>query len=131
MDKAEIHSALNQLIEAQLDRTAAREELQRFRATRVPPAPPESFDGLDALVDFHRRKSQYDNELAGLESAPSVAEKAYSEAANTLRDLLPENVPLHYTYQGGRADLEGAHYTIVNTGGRIIIRWYRRPTSPP
>jgi hypothetical protein len=131
MDKKEMRAAINQLVEAWHDQGDAQEQLEIFAATHAPPKPPDQFEGLPDLLDFYAARRRYEDELADHKSALAVAKDTYAEAARQLQDVLPENVPLYYTYQGGRrAASEGTEYRIVHRQGEVIIQGFREATQP-
>jgi hypothetical protein len=122
MEKREIRSAINQLVEAWHDQAEAQEQLENFRVSHAPPKPPDQFGSLQDFLNFHDRKQSYEGELTNYENTLAVAKMLYTQTADKLRDALPENVPLHYTYEGGsRAASEGTEYRIVHRQGEVLI----------
>jgi len=59
-----------------------------------------------------------------------VAQLHYAYAAQQLATVLPENVRLHYTYQGERPMLEDNEYVIVHRQGKVIITGMLGPANP-
>ena len=98
----------------------------RFRAL-----PPSQFQGLRDLFEFDELKRSYQGALINYQNQLEAAQKAYAEAAEKLREVLPENVGLHYTYQGKRGYLDGGRYLIVNAEGGVLVRWHTHPEIPP
>ena len=121
LSRVSVENAVNQLVEALYDRDAARVELERFKAAHPAPEPPPEFDHLHAFLDYHDRRREYEDEVAKREKTLSIAEKSYARAADSLRDVLPENVLLHYDYMGRRTSLNGKKYGILNRQGEIIV----------
>jgi hypothetical protein len=134
MDRGQVHETVNELLEAEFDQRDAIERLGRFSETYGPlPATPREFENMAAFLNFYEAKRRYEAEFQNLENRRDEAKKSYSAAERTLRNILPENTPLHYTYEGNRQELAGRQFTIVNRhlgGGRgqiTIASW--GPTS--
>ncbi len=124
-----IESAVNELVEADDDRRAAQADLDRFNADKAP-EPPQEFATLQALISFHRRGRDYEGALAKRQENLAAAEKRYTQAAEILREVLPENVPLKYDYAGSRTDLLGTRYDIVYRQGEVIVPKITRSPGP-
>jgi hypothetical protein len=131
VDKQEIRDTVNQLVEAWHDQDEAREQLDNYRVSHSPPKPPSQFEGLRDLFEFDELKRSYQGALTNYQNQLEAAQKAYAEAGEKLREVLPENVGLAYTYQGKRGYLDGERYLIVNTEGGVIVRWHTHPEIPP
>jgi hypothetical protein len=130
-DRMQIRSALNKLVEwwHAIDRD--REKYEDFVATNRPPEPPDKFENFQDLVDFHSRKEAYESAIERHESTLATDKAQYEKAASILRDVLPENVTLHYTYEEGHSSYEGIEYQIEHRQGDVFILAYRRPTTSP
>src|SRR3712207_4653381 len=114
MDTTELRDTVNQLVEAQLDQETAQARLDRFKESNDLPSVPSEFNSLQAFLDFHERREQYVGELSNLEAERAAAKDRYDQAVSKLENVMPENVPVHYTYEGPRQTLEGVRYTITN-----------------
>ena len=113
--RVEAHDLVNRLVEADFDRRELMERLGRFSQTHDPqPLPPDEFENLAAFLNFYEAKRRYETERQSLKNQRDVAEESYNQAVKMLRDILPENTPLHYYYEGTRQDLAGVRFTIVN-----------------
>ncbi len=120
MDTTELRDTVNQLVEAQLDQEITQARLDRFKESNHPPEAPSEFNSLQAFLDFHVHKQRYEGEISSLEAGRAAAKDRYDQAVSKLERVMPTNVPLHYTYEGPRQELEGVRYTITNRrlGGR-------------
>jgi hypothetical protein len=116
MDTTELRDTVNQLVEAEFDQEATQARLDRFKESNDLPRAPSEFNSLQAFLDFHDRRQQYVGELSNLEAERAAAKDRYDQAVSKLKRVLPTNVPLHYTYEGPRQELEGVRYTIINRG---------------
>ena len=114
MDEREIRGTINQLVEAWVDRDAAQERLADFTKSNDPPPLPGAFDSFQSFLDFYGSQQDYKDELRNLKRELAPCSKAYEQASSGLQEILPVRVPLHYTYQGERQDLEGTECHIVN-----------------
>ena len=121
MDREQTHETINRLVEAEFDRRDRMERLDRFRQTQNPPLKPDQFENLTAFLNFHEAKRRYETEHQSLKSQHEEATNSYNQAKRTLRDILPENTPLHYDYEGNRREFAGVHFIIVNQAGTITI----------
>ena len=122
-----IEGAVNRLVEAEHDRRAAQAELERFNVTYYRPEPPEEFAYIGHLVEYHQSVRRYEDALEDRKKGVDTAEKSYTQAAQTLRDVLPENVPLRYDYMGRRSNLLGTTFMIVKKQGEITVPEIIRP----
>ena len=114
MNDWEIRETINQLVEAWVDRDAAQERLADFTKSNDPPPLPGAFDSFQSFLDFYGSQQAYKDELKNLQGELAACNKAYEQASRELQEILPVRVPLHYTYQGERQDLEGMECHIVN-----------------
>jgi hypothetical protein len=114
VDESEIRKTINQLVEAWVDRDAAQERLADFTKSNDPPPLPGAFDSFQSFLDFYGSQQDYKDELKNLKGELTACHKAYEQASSGLQEILPVGVPLHYTYQGERQDLEGTECHIVN-----------------
>jgi hypothetical protein len=114
VDEREIRKTINQLVEAWVDRDAAQERLADFTKSNDPPPLPGAFDSFQAFLDFYSSQQDYKHELSNLKGELAACTKAYEQASLGLQEILPVTVPLHYTYEGERQDLEGTECHIVN-----------------
>ena len=119
--KLDIESAVQQLVEAEHDRLAAEAELERIKAASEQPEPPEEFAQVDELVEHHRRVLEYEDKVNRQKQDIASAETSYNQAAELLRDVLPENVPLTYEYPGRREDMVGKRYVVIKREGKVIV----------
>jgi hypothetical protein len=110
----DIESAVNKLVDAERDRRAAQEDLDRFKEDNAPPNPPEEFPNLRPLIEYDSSRRSYKTGIERRERALGIAEQLYKEAADKLHDVLPEDVPLHHEHSGFA-------YVIVNRQGEVII----------
>ena len=118
-----VESTVNQLVEAEQRQSAARAELERFKATYPRPEPPGAFPNLRVFLDYHRARSGYEDEVEKREKALATAEASYRQAAEQLQDVLPENVPLNHDYRN-------IAYVIVKRQGEVNIE-ERGPSTGP
>jgi hypothetical protein len=114
VDEGKIRETINRLVEAWVDRDAAQERLADFTKSNDPPPLPAAFDSFQSFLDFYGSQQDYKDELKNLKGELAACNKAYEQASRGLQELLPVSVPLHYTYQGERQDLEGTECHIVN-----------------
>jgi hypothetical protein len=114
VDERKIRETINQLVEAWVDRDAAQERLDDFTKSNDPPPLPDAFDSFQSFLDFYGSQQDYKDELKNLRDELAACSKAYEQASRGLQEILPVRVPLHYTYQGERQDLEGMECHIVN-----------------
>ena len=116
-----IESTVERLVEAEHMRLAARAELERFTEANGPPDVPEEFTNLSELVEYHKRFQEYQAAINRRKEDVGTAEKSYNEAADSLRDVLPEDVPLRYDYPGRKEPMVGKRYAIVKKNNEVII----------
>jgi hypothetical protein len=114
VDEREIRETINQLVEAWVSLDAAQERLADFTKSNDPPPLPGAFDSFQSFLDFYGSQQDYKDELKNLKGELTACHKAYEQASSGLQEILPVGVPLHYTYQGERQDLEGTECHIVN-----------------
>ena len=114
MDEREIRGTINQLVEAWVERDAAQESLAAFTKSHDSPPLPSAFDSFQSFLDFYGSQQDYKEELKNLKRELAACNEAYEQASRELQEILPVGVPLHYTYQGERQDLEGTEFHIVN-----------------
>ena len=114
MDEREIRETINRLVEAWVDRDAAQERLADFTKSNDPPPLPGAFDSFQSFLDFYGSQQDYKDELRNLKGELAACNNAYEQASLGLQEILPVRVPLHYTYEGERQDLEGTECHIVN-----------------
>jgi hypothetical protein len=114
VDEREIRETINQLVEAWVDLEAAQERLADFTKSNDPPPLPDAFDSFQSFLDFYGSQQDYKDELKNLKGELAACKKAYEQASRGVEEILPVRVPLHYTYQGERQDLEGTECHIVN-----------------
>jgi hypothetical protein len=114
VDEREIRGTINQLVEAWVDRDAAQERLADFTKSNDPPPLPGAFDSFQSFLDFYSSQQDYKDELRNLKGELAACNKAYEQASLGLQEILPVRVPLHYTYEGERQDLEGTECHILN-----------------
>jgi len=69
---------------------------------------------LRVFLDYHRARSGYEDEVEKRETKLATAKASYTQAVDRLREVLPENVPLHHDY-GDK------HYVIRNSQGEITV----------
>jgi hypothetical protein len=114
VDEREIRKTINQLVEAWVDRDAAQERLADFTKSNDPPPLPGAFDSFQSFLDFYGSQQDYKDEVRNLKGELAACNKAYEQASLGLQEILPVRVPLHYTYEGERQDLEGTECHILN-----------------
>jgi hypothetical protein len=114
VDESEIRKTINRLVEAWVDRDAAQERLADFTKSNDPPPLPGAFDSFQSFLDFYNSQQDYKDELRNLKGELATCNNAYEQASLGLQEILPVKVPLHYTYEGERQDLEGTECHIVN-----------------
>jgi hypothetical protein len=116
-----VEPILNRLLELLHDKEIAKRDLDHFKETEHPPPPPEEFANLRTFLEFHEPNRKYKKDLSDREARLSTFEKDYGVRAKEVLAILPENVPLHYEYTGGRSEPGNTSYTIMNRQGQLII----------
>jgi hypothetical protein len=76
---------------------------------------------VDEVVEHYRRVLEYEDKVNRQKQAIDTAETSYNQAAELLRGVLPENVPLSYEYPGRREDMVGKRYVVIKSEGKIIV----------
>ena len=132
MDKEQVRETIEQLVESQYDRLQAQSRLRKFQDARTPPLAPSEFESLEAFLDFYGRTQDQEDSLESLNTEYTNATEQYDQARAALSRALPTNVPLYYTYEGGREELKGQQYEIVNMSspGEGQIRITHGPAQP-
>jgi hypothetical protein len=132
MDKEQVRETIEQLVESQYDRLQAQTRLRKFQDARTPPLAPSEFESLEAFLDFYGRTQDQEYSLESLNTEYTNATEQYDQARAALSRALPTNVPLYYTYEGGREELKGQQYEIMNMSspGEGQIRITHRPAQP-
>lgn len=134
MDRQQVHETINRLVETYHDLLQAQERLARFSALNEPPRKPAVFPDLPAFLDFHEERRRYEDRLQSFRIEVEVLDEAHKEAERTLQDILPENVPLSYDYEGEHQELVGMWFRLVNqhlrgVQSRIVISSSYGPPS--
>jgi hypothetical protein len=131
MDKEQVRETIEQLVESQYDRLQAQTRLRKFQDARTPPLAPSEFESLEAFLDFYGRTQDQEDSLESLNTEYTNATEQYDQARAALSRALPTNVPLYYTYEGGREELKDQQYEIMNMSspGEGQIRITHRPAS--
>jgi hypothetical protein len=114
MDRAQVHETINQLVETYHDQHQARGRLTQFLNSAELPREPDKFPNLLAFLAFHEERRRYEDRLLSIRTEGENLDKAYREAERKLRDILPQNVPQHYDYEGKRQEFAGVQFTITN-----------------
>jgi hypothetical protein len=132
MDKEQVRETIEQLVESQYDRLQAQTRLRKFQDARTPPLAPSEFESLEAFLDFYGRTQDQGDSLESLNTEYTNATEQYDQARAALSRALPTNVPLYYTYEGGREELKDQQYEIMNMSspGEGQIRITHRPAQP-
>jgi hypothetical protein len=132
MDKEQVRETIEQLVESQYDRLQAQTRLRKFQDARTPPLAPSEFESLEAFLDFYGRTQDQEDSLESLNTEYTNATEQYDQARAALSRALPTNVPLYYTYEGGREELKDQQYEIMNMSspGEGQIRITHRPAQP-
>ena len=131
MDRELVHETINQLVEAYHDEPQAQQRLEHFTSSNLPPGQPDQFPNLAAFLNFHDERRRYNDTLQSLRTVVASIEEARKEAQQRLLDILPENTPLHYDYEGSRPELAGQRFTIVNQHRTIMISSSGPPSDRP
>lgn len=122
MAAADLKHTLEQLVEADRDRSDAAKAISDYQAKVTEPASPSVFEDLDALLNFYlRRQEEYYHGLQQRQDAQRVAADAYDNSAERLSRILPQSSRLNYTCQGPREDLRGTTFAIENQHATIVI----------
>jgi hypothetical protein len=121
MPVSRVEPILNRLLELLHDKEMAKRDLDRFKESEHPPPPPEEFASLRTFLEFHEPNRKYKKDLSDREARLSKFEEDYEVRAREVLAVLPENVPLHYEYTGGRFEPGDTSYTIVNRQGQLIV----------
>src|SRR5215203_4170801 len=132
MDKEQVRENIEQLVESQYDRLQAQTRLRKFQDASTPPLAPSEFESLEAFLDFYGRTQEHEDSLESINTEYTNATEHYDQARVALSRVLPANVLLHYTYEGGREELKGRQYDIMNASaaGQGQIRITSRPAQP-
>jgi hypothetical protein len=132
MDKEQVRETIEQLVESQYDRLQAQTRLRKFQDASTPPLAPSEFESLEAFLDFYGRTQDQEDSLESLNTEYTNATEQYDQARAALSRALPTNVPLYYTYEGGREELKDQQYEIMNMSspGEGQIRITHRPAQP-
>ena len=125
----DVRIILGQLVEAREDQNDADKRLQDHRAAKTPPEVPNEFEDVDAFLDHHHRRQNYENDLKQHEKALEKAKREYTEAADQLLLFLPDGVPLRYVYEGERSELSSTEYVLVRKHDEIVIESTSRTAS--
>ena len=132
MDKEQVRETIEQLVESQYDRLQAQTRLRKFQDASTPPLAPSEFESLEAFLDFYGRTQDREDSLESLNTEYTNATEQYDQARAALSRALPTNVPLYYTYEGGREELKDQQYEVMNMSspGEGQIRITHRPAQP-
>ena len=132
MDKQQVRETIEQLVESQHDQRQAQTRLRNFQDASENPLVPSEFESLEAFLDFYGRTQEHEDSLESLNTEYTNATEHYDQARAALSWVLPTNVLLRYTYEGGREELKGQQYDIMNASGagRGQIRITSRPPQP-
>ena len=121
MPVGRVEHILNRLLDLLHDKEMTKRDLDRFKEMEHPPSPPEEFANLRTFLEFHERNRKYKEDLRDREARHNTFEADYEVRAREVLAILPENVPLHYEYTGGRSEPGNTSYTIMNRQGQLII----------
>jgi len=132
MDKQQVRETIEQLVESEFDRLQAQTRLREFQDASTPPLAPSEFESLEAFLNFYGRTQEHEESLESLNTEYTNATEQYDQARVALSWVLPTNVLLRYTYEGGREELKGQQYDVMNASGagRGQIRITSRPPRP-
>jgi len=132
MDKQQVRETIEQLVESQHDQRQAQTRLRNFQDASENPLVPSEFESLEAFLDFYGRTQEHEDSLESLNTEYTNATEQCDQARVALSRVLPANVLLHYTYEGGREELKGRQYDIMNASaaGQGQIRITSRPPRP-
>jgi hypothetical protein len=133
MDKEQVHKTVNKLVESHYDQRQVQTRLRNnLQDASEPPLAPSKFESLEAFLDFYGRKQGHEDSIESLNTEYTSATEQYDQARMALSRALPTNVPLYYTYEGGREELKGQQYEIVNMSspGEGQIRITHGPAQP-
>jgi hypothetical protein len=132
MDKDQVRKTVEQLVESHYDQRQVQTRLRNLQDASEPPLAPSKFESLEAFLNFYGRKQGHENSIESLNTEYTSATEQYDQARIALSRALPTNVPLYYTYEGGREELKGQQYEIVNMSspGEGQIRIAPEPTQP-
>ena len=132
MDKEQVHETVNKLVESHYDQRQIQTRLRNLQDASEPPLAPSKFESLEAFLDFYSRKQGHEDSIESLNTQYTSATEQYDQARMALSRALPTNVPLYYTYDGGREELKGQQYEIVNMSspGEGQIRITHGPAQP-
>jgi hypothetical protein len=97
-----VRTILGHLVEAQKDQNDADKRLHDYRAAKTPPEVPNDFEDVNAFLEYHHRRQNYEYQLRQHENALKKAKKEYADVAEQVLLFLPDSVPLRYTYEGER-----------------------------
>ena len=132
MDREQVHQTVNQLVESHYDQRQVQTSLRNFQDASESPLVPSKFESLEAFLDFYGRNQGHEDSIESLNTEYTSATEQYDQARMALSRALPTNVPLYYTYEGGREELKGQQYEIVNMSspGEGQIRITHGPAQP-
>ena len=113
MSDNEITQTFDRLAECWEASEEARYNLQNFRQSHQEPERPENpIEGLGNLIDYNRKKWQYEQEEERLDRLHAEATAQFEAWAQFVRHLLPDGGILKHTYGGSHPGLRGVEYTV-------------------
>lgn len=88
-------------------------QLEEFPDTHEPPETPQRFDGIDELADYSRQYQEYKDLHEGYEQRLRDARSQLQRAKGEVMSLLPEGIPLVFSYQSHGAGPVGKTFRVV------------------
>ncbi len=108
-----IERTFDELVEAWEEQLEAQLQHDAFTRENPLPEPPGMvIEGVKALIEYDRRKWQYEERLEELNTSIQERTARLDGVANIVKLLLPEGHSLRHTYQGTRPEFEGWAYRI-------------------
>ena len=85
------------------------------------PDPPSPIVNVRILADFVREKMRRERALLDTTQLKNELEGKLEEIASGIKPILPENIPILYTYQGENIDRKRKRYGIVLEQGSVRL----------
>jgi hypothetical protein len=110
----EVKARFDELVEAWEQDEVAQKQLQEFEAnTREPSAPAQLFEGIEAFMDYNRKRREYWKRREALRRNQEGAAERLEKSKRLIQVLLPRDHALIHERAGNR-------YVIQHQRGRVI-----------
>ena len=85
------------------------------------PNPPVPIVNVRILAEFVREKTRRERALLDTTQLKNELEGKLAEIASEIKPILPENIPILYTYQGENVDRHRKRYGIILEQGSVRL----------